>query len=158
MPKKLINSDSDIKALIECKKIFLVAPKKEKIIQSSYQQTFNVRSFDRELEFLVFIRHSSLLPEDFSIGLVYESFNLLRCNGYHGTTKAGFYSSEHHAYPHAHLLTYSDILSGRSKKPSKLINMTGKYLNLETALLYFFEYCNIIGYDEYFDINQLSFA
>lgn len=83
---------------------------------------------------------------------------LYRCNGYHGTTRAGFFSAPHHAYPHAHLLTVLDIEKGRSKKPSSICDLSGKFINLQTAIIYFCEHCGIIDYERYFNVNQISFA
>ena len=158
MLSKEIKSDADIQTLITCAKYFRSAPRKEITINKNLSRKFEVYNRECALTFTVFICSSVLMEQDFSIGLMYDGFLLFRCNGFHGTTRTGFYTSKHHAHPHSHTLTMEDIQCGRGKRPSFIDDMTGKYVNKNTALLYFFEKCNILGFDEYFkDLRQLSF-
>ena len=152
-----LTSDEDIQYLITCEKRFTAPPKRPVYSDRDITQRFEVYSKEIDLKFNVFIAYSARLPQDFSIGLMYNGFLLLRCNGYHGTTRIGYYNNtNHHAYPHAHLLTMRDIESGRGKKPSNIEDMSGNYMNLLTAEAYFFNRCNILDAEKYFDIAQLS--
>lgn len=146
-----VKTDSDIQNLISCPKHFRSAPKKEYKSNNNVMQKFTVYNQENGLDFTVFIAYLAQMEQDFSIGLMYDNMLLFRCNGFHGTTRAGFYSAGHHAYPHSHTLSIEDIKCGRSKKPSNITNLTGKYVNLNTAILYFFDTCGIIGYDKYFE-------
>lgn len=156
MINNTLTSNSDIDLLISCPKIFQAPPKKPVTVNRNSSQTFDVFSQDCQLKFSVFISLSLRMPQDFSLGLMYDGFLLIRCNGFHGTTRAGFYTAEHHAHPHAHVLTMEDIENGRSKKPSRVKDLTGEYINLDTAKVFFFKRCGILDYDKYFDINQFS--
>lgn len=145
-----IRNDADILRLISCAKNMPTRIKKPAEINRNVTQKFKVVEYISKAEFDVFITFSSRMPMDFSIGLMYNEFLLYRCNGFHGTTISGFYAAEHHAYPHAHILTMEDIENNRSGKPSRHIDLTGKYVDLHTARLYFFEHCGILGYEKFF--------
>lgn len=120
-------------------------------------QKFSLISIEEPtVEFEVFITYSKRMPEDFSLGLMYKDYLLIRFNGFHGTTRAGFYTSHHHAYPHAHILTIDDIENGRGRKPSSIKDLTGEYINLKTATVSFCEKCGIMDYDRYLDVSELS--
>ena len=149
--------DRDIQYLISCEKIFSNPPKRPVFSERDITQRFEVYSKAENLKFNIFIAYSARLPQDFSLGLMYDGLLLIRCNGYHGTTRNGYFNgSNHHAYPHAHLLTMDDIENGRGKKPSHIEDMSGHYMNLLTAEAYFFNRCNILNAERYFDIAQLS--
>lgn len=150
-----IMNDADINFLINCPKVFKSAPKRPSSANRNITQTFSVFGKDSNLEFRVFITYSERMPEDFSLGLMYDGMLLLRCNGFHGTTRAGFFSASHHAYPHYHKLTMEDIECGRSRKPSMIHDLTGKYIDLQTAIVFFCDECGIIDYEKYFEVNQL---
>lgn len=153
-----ITSDDDINELITCPKVFRYAPPKGSEVNKNISQTFKVYGQSNKLEFSVFITHSIRMIQDFSLGLLFNDMLLYRCNGYHGTTRAGFFSTPHHAYPHAHILSLTDIEKGRSKKPSNICDLSGKYINLQTATMFFCEHCGIMNYENYFDVGQLSFS
>jgi hypothetical protein len=157
MATQLLNSDNDIIQRIHCKKTFKSKPKFATVNQN-ISSKFEVYSSDYDCNFKVFITYSSKMPQDFSLGLIYDDLLLYRCNGFHGTTQAGYFNVEHHAYPHAHQLTIDDINCGRGKKPSHIINLTGKYIDQRSAAVFFFEECGIINYNDYLKINlnQLS--
>lgn len=156
MSTTIISSNADILELISCPKNFVSAPRKPALINRNSTQTFSVIGEKNELKFDIFITFSARMPQDFSLGLMHDGFLLLRCNGFHGTTKAGFYNHSHHAHPHAHVLTIADIENGRGKKPSFIEDLTGKYVNLDTAKVYFFDRCSILEYEKYFDVNQMT--
>lgn len=150
--------DAEIQSLITCPKVFRSKPRDLASVNKNYSQRFSVFSVDDEIEFPVFITYSQMQPQDFSIGLMYRDHLLFRVNGFHGTTRSGFYSAEHHARPHTHTLTLQDINAGRKGKPTHITDTTGEYMDLLTARLYFFKHCGIINYSKYFpEGEQLSF-
>lgn len=153
----LITTDANIHELITCPKIFKSAPRKPQTINKNISQNFIVYGQTNDEEFPVFITYSSRMPMDFSLGLRFKDMLLYRCNGFHGSTRAGYFSTPHHAYPHAHILTLADIDKGRSKKPSEICDLTGEYVNLQTALVFFCTHCGIMDYDKYFNVNQIHF-
>lgn len=158
MPEIVIKTNDDIQYLINCPKEFRSAPKKESIINKNISRKFTVYSQKDNLAFNIFISYSLRMEQDFSLGLMYDGLLLYRCNGFHGTTRAGFFSAEHHAYPHSHTLSIEDIECGRGKDPSNIEQLSGKYINLKTATLYFFDKCGIIGYEQYFEhLSQITF-
>lgn len=154
-----ILTDSTIDDLIACEKQFLKAPpKKPRQLNRNIDWRFSVFSVKGEGEFKIFVAQSARMPEDFSIGLMFDQYLLYRVNGFHGTTIRGFHSAPHHAYPHAHKLTVDDISSGRGRKPSFIEDLRGEYTDLLSALLYFFDKCGIINYRKYFSNGeQLTF-
>lgn len=150
-------TDIDIQNLIACKKVFRARPHAEVIENRNVTQKFSVYSEDGADEFRVFTAYSQRMPSDFSIGLMYNDYQLIRFNGFHGTTAKGFFSAAHHAVPHSHTLTENDIKSGRGKKPSLITELAGEYVDLASARVYFFRHCGIIGYEQYFETHkQLS--
>lgn len=152
--KKLITSNQDILDLISCEKRFLTKPKKPYDVNQSVTQRFSVFSGVDELQFDVFISSSKKMSRDFSLGLMYSDFLLYRLNGFHGTNRLGFYTIDHHAHPHEHMLTMADIENGRAKRPSQHSDLTGEYIDIFTARLYFFKRCAILGFEEFFEGNQ----
>ena len=153
-------SNEHINELIVCEKVLKSKPKKPVEKNRNLDQRSDVYGKDNDELFRVFVTQSTQMQQEFSIGLMYENHLLIRVNGFHGTTKAGFYTAEHHKYPHAQILTEEDIKSSRELTPSHIEDLTGKFSNLSYALLYFFERCNIINYQGYFDLpnkNQMSF-
>lgn len=155
VPGIVIYNDEDIENLIKCPKTIPEKPKRPAEKNRTITQKFRVCGIENALEFTVFIACSSRMQQDFSIGLMYENYLLFRCNGFHGTTRVGFVTG-HHAYPHGHLLTLEDISNGRQTKPSKIIDLTGKYIDQRTATRFFFETCRIVDEEDYFDLRQLS--
>lgn len=150
-----IVDDKDIDLLIHCPKIFKAAPKNASHINRNVTQSFTVFGQNNNLEFRVFITYSERKPEDFSLGLMYKDMLLFRCNGFHGTTRKGFFSAMHHAYPHSHKLSINDIENNRSRKPSTIQDNTGRYIDLSTAIVFFCDECGIIDYERYFPVSQL---
>ena len=143
-------NNTEIERLITCPKIFKTAPPKLPTLQNrNLNLKFKVYSADSDDEFLVFFSRSAKMLLDFSLGLRYDNFLLYRCNGFHGTTKSGFYSAPHHAYPHAHILSETDIEQGRSLKPSNCQDLTGKYIDFAGAVTYFSKKCGIMNYTKY---------
>ena len=161
MSEGVIRSDAEIFELIKCDKSILRKPPSQKETNRDLKRKFDVISMNSSLEFEVFFAQNIRLPNDFSIGLMHGKFLLIRYNGFHGTTNAGFHKYGHHAYVHSHMLTLEDILNGRETNPSRLSDMTGSYFDFESAQLFFLKECNVVNYDEYFNFskyNQMSFA
>lgn len=151
----IIHNDHEIDEHLHCEKIVLSKPKKPSEKNRNISQRFKIQRRDTKQEYSVFITYSSRMPLDFSLGLMLDDYLLLRCNGFHGTTRDR-YLAGHHAYPHGHLLTMEDIQNGRSKKPSKIIDFTGKYVDLNTATRFFFQECSILDPNDYFTLMQYS--
>jgi len=157
MQENLIFDDDTIAKMITCPKEFKSRPREPMSVNKNISQRFSVFAADTGIEFSVFVTHSQMFPQDFSIGLMLQDYLLFRVNGFHGTTRRGFYSAEHHARPHTHTLTMDDIEAGRKAKPSLITDTSGDYVDLATARLYFFRHCGIMGYEKYFhDSQQLS--
>jgi len=81
-------TDAQITALIECRKIIVVKPKKDMVIERAYfRNDMKLQSSDKLHNFGVFMRQNIDYPENFSIGLDYslpessDRIILLRCNG-----------------------------------------------------------------------------
>ncbi len=155
MSDSIIRSTQEIEDHIHCEKILLNKPKKATEKNRNVTQRFVVQALKNGNDYSVFITWSSRMPQDFSIGLMYEDYLLFRCNGFHGTTRNRFLIA-HHAYPHGHLLTMEDIQNGRSKKPTQIIDFTGKYMEVRTATRFFFQECNISDSNDFFNFRQLS--
>lgn len=147
-------TDDEIQRLIVCPKRFISKPREPQRINKNMQQKFTVQGADTGTEFDVFITWSQMQPQDFSIGLMLGDYLLLRVNGFHGITRAGFHTAAHHAVPHTHTLTMVDIENGRARKPSKITNASGEFVDLITAQTFFFRTCGIIGFEQYFPTNK----
>ena len=151
MTHALFSCDSDILELIGSPKCFKKKPSEPLEKNRCVLQKFEAYGMDAKTIFPVFVSYSVRMPMDFSIGLMLGGdFLLYRCNGFHGTTKAGFYTAEHHAYPHAHTLTLNDVKNGRGRNPSCITDLTGHYIDLPTARSFFFKHCGVLGYEEFF--------
>nr|DAR23531.1 MAG TPA: hypothetical protein [Caudoviricetes sp.] len=156
MPE-IVLTDAEINRLIVCPKVFLAKPREVVRVNKNYQQKFMVQETETGNQFTVFISWSQVQPQDFSIGLMFGDILLFRVNGFHGTTRAGYYLARHHAHPHTHTLTVEDIENGRQTNPSLTTDTAGEYVDLISARLYFFKHCGIIGYEKYFSSHkQLS--
>lgn len=147
-------TDAEIERLISCEKVFVSKPREATQINKNYQQKFVLRNEESGNEFTVFIAWSILQQQDFSVGLMFGDNLLLRVNGFHGTTRAGYHAAPHHAAPHIHMLTAKDINNGRQANPSRIVDASGKYVDLISARLFFFQHCGIIGYEDYFPSNK----
>lgn len=155
-------TDKHIQELISCpKRIEGSVPLKSKLVNGNPQIKFNLVQCDtsqNSARFSAFISSCIKRPEDFSIGLLFlyngENYLLYRCNGFHGTTSSGFYSAEHHRYPHAHRLSEADIIRGNIHKPTTILPLTGTYWDERGAIAYFCETCGIINYKKYFSFEE----
>lgn len=152
-------TDSEIERLINCDKILKSAPPKFSTYKNrNYTKKFSVFSTAEDEEFMVLFARSSM-ELDFSLGLKYlaipEQPMLLRCNGFHGTTKT-FYAV-HHSFVHSHTLCEKDILDKHPLKPSFITELSGKYYDFDSGVQFFCEKCGIINYKKYFpDYFQVS--
>lgn len=151
MSETIISTDAEILELISCPKIITQRPRAPREQRKKIEQRLTLKESDGERTFSVFISFLIFRPSDFSVGLLYQGYNLLRCNGFHGTTIRGFYSAKHHEHAHIHRLTVDDIKNGRMDAPSFEETVDEEYDDLDTARLYFFQRCGIINYGEHFD-------
>ena len=152
----IIRSDEEILTLIRCEKKIQKKPPNLKKSNRDIKTRFRVISTEESLEFEVFFAQNARLHDDFSLGLMLDKYLLYRCNGFHGTTFAGYHVYEHHAQIHSHTLTFEDIINGRSDKPSKIDCLTNEYFNFISAQLYFLRLCGINNYQDYFDFSKLN--
>lgn len=125
----------------------------------SYRKNLDLKATQERHLFRVFIRQSTELLEDFSIGLTYRSGDkekgniiLIRFNGNHGDvdwSKDGHYSSFH-----IHRMT-EDLLEQGIREP-KETEITTRYSTLEEALAEFFNEINLENWLGYFpELRQL---
>ena len=153
--KNEVLSDQRIAQLIAMEKKIVKRPPKLFVErQGSRHMNFTLSDEGEKLDFSVFVRQNMRLTSNFSIGLMQGEYTLLRCNGFHGTTRSGYYSAEHHAYPHMHILSEADIRGGRTREPSTHEDMSGAYHSFESAIIYFCRKCAIIGYEDYFTAHE----
>lgn len=99
--------------------------------------------------FKMFIRINATFAENFSIGLMYKdkegnSYLLFRVNGEQLNSHI-----EHHRSIHYHVLTQSDVESGRKDKPSKRVILES-VKDFSNALDFFCQKANIRNYKDYF--------
>ena len=160
MNREILRSDDEILELIRSEKMIFRKPPGQKETNRDLKRKFDVVSIDKSLEFEVFFAKNIRVPSDFSLGLMFGKFLLIRYNGFHGTTTQGFHKYGHHAHIHSHTLTLDDIMNGRETAPSKIEDMTGNYYDFESAQLFFLKECGIVNYEDFFDFkkyNQVSF-
>lgn len=150
--------EEDLEALIRCNKIIKRHAKKEFETQYAYERN------DMELEsapnafssvqrFGVFIRHSLVFQEDFSIGLVWKpdagpNVTLVRCNGAHGKNRA----IPHQRIPHVHQLTMENVRN-EQYDPHHVI-WENAYGSFEEGLIFFFHYCQVAEWEK--DFPQIA--
>jgi len=154
-------SQSEINSLISCPKLVENAePSKGMNTEKrSRRKNLDLKATQERHAFRVFIRQSTELLEDFSIGLIYRSGDkekgnimLIRFNGNHGDvdwSKDGHYSSFH-----IHRMT-EELLEQGIREP-KEIEKTARYSTLEEALADFFNEINLENWLGYFpELRQL---
>lgn len=152
-------TDQDIEMLIKCQKVIRIKPRRlPEEIDGSFRNKFDLSSDESGFDFSVFTRQLIKFSEDFSIGLMlkhpeFGDVTLLRCNGFHGPTAKGKYEIEHHRQAHLHKMSASQIEKGFCLNP-KIIDVTTEYHDFDSAMLFFCEYCGIIGYEEYYYKQQ----
>nr|DAL94813.1 MAG TPA: Helix-turn-helix XRE-family like protein [Caudoviricetes sp.] len=101
--------------------------------------------------FTVFVRQPLILPECFSIGLIWmceeldENPILFRCNGPHG----GNEKITEHFVPHIHKFKLQ-TLDDEPYSIEKTIEATTEYSTFDGALYYFLTTCNILDAEQYF--------
>lgn len=147
---------NQLECLITCPKVITTAPHKKFDVENGNRKNdFRLESENGEHRFSVFMRQNTILTENFSIGLKWEtaptedSIILLRCNGPHGGNKK--YTI--HFVPHIHRLNIElaqqDIFKENDVRP------TDEYSTFDSALFYFCNLCNIKDADKYF-LNAFS--
>ncbi len=106
-------------------------------------------------QFTVFIRQSTELIEDFSIGLRLSTeeypkggLTLVRYNGAHGEISRS--ADGHYAASHIHWMTEEELEKGSMEPQENLRELTDKYVTYDEALGVFFNDIGAINYDSYF--------
>ena len=154
-------SDEELKQLIECPKSIEKHAKKRMVVENASERNDMTLTsidgiYDEPQEFAVFIRRSCMLPEDFSVGLIWKNKEiggviLLRYNGKHGQNR----SVPHQRVPHIHRLIEADIIR-ENYNPHQAI-MTQKYETMEEAIPLFMEECHILNWEKDFpELRELN--
>jgi len=144
--------------LLKCEKQIIEPPKKQMdLINRSYRNGFKAISIDKKYSFIVFIRQSEDIPDDFSIGLVYcsntgKNITLYRCNGPHGDFVDNNQMENHYFGFHEHIFQPGSY--------NKMVGiLTKAYGTFQDGLAYFCRHCNITNANVYFpfigETNQL---
>ena len=145
-------SDSDLEALISCRKIITTKPRREpKDSGSHLRNDMTLMAENGQHSFSVFMRISKEFPENFSIGLTLlnaiegaEKIILVRYNGIHG----GHIEFPHHTAPHIHRITAARIADGIYSEGHA--ETTDTYTTFQDALSAFCLHCNIIDVEKIF--------
>lgn len=142
-------TDDELNELIQCPKDITNHARKNMLVENGSERNdmvvISAKGYYTEPQsFRIFIRRSILLPEDFSIGLIWmptghTGIILLRYNGRHGLNR----SVEHQRVPHIHRLMAADI-QAEKYDPHQAIE-TDEYHTLEEALPLFLKACHIIN-------------
>lgn len=148
-------SDQDIRDLVESPKE-IVRRKPEsgfKNIHKSLRCDLELYSSMEEDAFKIFARQSTVIPEDFAIGLRYRieglgTALLVRYNGAHGEVSKN--EDGHYSVPHIHRMTAKQIASGGILRMPKEREITTKYETFEDAFIIFFKEIGIDDYLTYF--------
>jgi len=159
-----------VRALIECKKIITIKPRKEMYPDKQspviLRNDFECRSEDGVYTFSVFMRNSSELDCIFSIGLRVEHQNkgrgkktpigltIFRCNHKQEHMNHIVNNNKFNDY-HVHMLEDWQFLQGKDNQMDA--EPTKAYTNFKSALHHFLVTCNISDYEHHFPyLRQLT--
>ncbi len=149
-------NQAELDYLVRCEKVITVPPRKEMLLKDGhYRNDMFLDSKDGAHKFSVFIRQHERFPENFSVGLTYiprdgsSRIVIFRCNGPHGEHVFG---KRHHACSHVHKAKDYNINAG--KKSDLYAEEVDAYINLEEALRYFMDYCNIGDAGKYLRLEK----
>lgn len=151
-----------IDRIITCQKIITKPPKCQmQETNSNLRNDMELSSEDGQEHFSVFLRQNKLLPDHFSIGLIWKnaelnkSITVLRCNGPHG----GNLKFKEHFKPHIHKITADDIQNECFKPTINNTEITTNYNTFEEAVMFFCTFCGINNAHIYFPwiMNQSLF-
>lgn len=156
-------TESEIEDIITCNKTITKPPKRQ--MQESgcnLRNDFELASADNKQHFNVFMRQNTVLPDHFSIGLMWKNTELgkniimFRCNGPHG----GNEKIPEHFKPHTHTITTDDISNEIYKPTMSGTKETNEYHTFDEALAYFCLYCGIQNAQIFFPsiISQSLFS
>jgi len=117
------------------------------------RSTFDLQSRDGLEQFQVFIRINEILPENFSIGLVYRPKTggkviLMRCNGDHGEHLNKVVNSDRFSGPHIHHAREEALDLGL--KEENYAEPTSEYFAWEEAFRVFTRKACIAGMEHFF--------
>lgn len=147
----MLLEQSYIDHLITCPKLISKPPKK--LFQetgANRRNDLEVETLDHQEQFSIFLRQNNILPDNFSLGLIWKSHELnkdiiiFRCNGPHG----GNLKIKEHFKQHIHKISAEDI-NNQHYKPSS-IEVTSEYVSFDQAIAFFMLYCNIKDAHIYF--------
>lgn len=148
-------TSDEIEELIKTKKKIVSEPQKSfKVEGVNRRNGFKVQSVGGNHEFSVFIRQHAIFEENFSVGLIYHSVEgkkvmLIRMNGPHGaTTNNPLNNNAHYGY-HIHQISPNEIEADNLIDP-KFSEFTTLYDSLDSAIVYFIKYTNIVDCAKYF--------
>ena len=151
-------SREKLDSLITCPKTIIKKPKSSMIEDRCYlRNEFDVECRETGEKFNIFMRQSSILTENFSIGLVWESkeahknITILRCNGLHGGNK----NIAYHNSCHIHTINLDTVHDNVFDVMDAEI--TSEYATFSDCIYFFSTHCNIIGLDRFFP-NMRTFS
>jgi len=151
-------TNKKIDELIKCSKAIIDASPKNGMApdkKSSFiiRKKLRIQSEDEQYFFDVFMRHHTMLIEQFSIGLLFKTDDktigkimLIRYNGEHG--QSDWSKNNHYSAFHTHKIT-EELLDKGVYEP-KHIERTDKFTTFDSALNEFLRHVNIINLAEYF--------
>ena len=142
-------TQAELDQLIACAKEISEAPAKELWLDGAHWRNDAklVASDETKGSFSLFLRKNSDFPENFSVGLIYNSndgrpsIQLLRCNGKHGVFNNGSNPTHPHWDYHIHRASEEAMEAGF--KPEKYAETTTEFASYEEALQYFIRAVNI---------------
>lgn len=143
-------SQEQLLKLITCNKTIITPPKKHMVEKScSLRNNFTAQSIELDEKFSIFLRQNTILSEDYSIGLIWNSKDngniiIFRCNGPHG----GNLSIKEHFVNHTHMLNITD--ANNDIFHENITSETTEYSTFEDAILYFCTFCGIENACNYF--------
>ena len=137
--------DKTIADLISCPKVITEPPRKNMLLQNRhFRNEMKLRSQDGNEVFTLFLRQNEVLPEDFSIGLIFHgpkgTVPLLRCNGPHGEFTDNYLAGTTHFGYHIHRTSETGV------KPE----LTDRYGTFQDAVAYMVKTCSVQGAEEHF--------
>ena len=151
-------TDSDINRLVTClKRITDAVPKKgmgpDKKSSLIRRKNLKLISEDEQHRFDVFIRHNTMLTEQFSLGLRFRSddklignITLIRFNGAHG--QSDWSRDGHYSGFHIHRISQALLAKGISEP--REVEMTDRYSSFDSALNEFLKYVCLTNINAYF--------
>ena len=143
-------SEQQLHDLITCPKEIISKPRKEFLCSNGCRRNDFTAKSSTNQSFRIFMRQNLRLPEDYSIGLIWEcqenqeDIILCRFNGPHGGNK----KVATHFVTHIHELNLE--LAKEDVFKESTVKETHDYATFTDAIYAFCEYCHIKGAIRYF--------